>query len=58
MLEQFAVTATWDDLAGRLVERYAGVAHRLVMYFAEPMCRRDPALWERWGEVARAVRSA
>ena len=58
MLDHFAVTATWDDLAGRLVERYAGVAHRLVMYFAEPMCRRDPELWERWGQVARSVLSS
>jgi alkanesulfonate monooxygenase SsuD/methylene tetrahydromethanopterin reductase-like flavin-dependent oxidoreductase (luciferase family) len=58
MLEQFAVTATWDDLADRLVERYSGVADRLVMYFAEQMCVEDPSRWGRWGEVAQAVRSA
>ena len=57
MLEHYAVTATWDELADRLVERYAGVADRLVMYLAEPMCQRDPAHWGRWGEVAKDVRA-
>ncbi len=32
MLDEYAVTATWDDLADRLVERYRGVADRLFTY--------------------------
>jgi probable F420-dependent oxidoreductase len=58
MLEHFAVVCTWDELADRLVDRYAGTASRLVMYLAEESIRRDPAAAGKWGEVARAVRAA
>jgi probable F420-dependent oxidoreductase len=57
MLEHFAVTATWDELADRLLDRYRGTAARLVMYLAEVSIRRDPATLGRWREVARAVRA-
>jgi probable F420-dependent oxidoreductase len=58
MLEVYAVTATWDELADKLVDRYKGVASRLIMYFAEPMMARAPETAGRWGEVARAVLAA
>ncbi len=58
MLEHYAVVCRWDELADRLVERYAGTASRLVMYLAEESIRRDPAAAGKWGEVARAVRAA
>lgn len=55
MLAAFAVEATWDDLSDRLVERYDGVASRLILYFADAMRRRDTAGFARLGEVARDV---
>lgn len=55
MLESFAVIATWDDMAGALVERYGGVATRLVMYLAESYIAAAPESLGRWGEIARAV---
>ena len=58
MLEHFAVRAPWDELADRLVDRYGGLATRLVMYTAEWSMRADPKNAGRWGEVARAVRAA
>ena len=58
MLEHFAVVAPWDDMAGALVHRYKGVATRLVMYLAEDSLAADPSAAGRWGELARAVRSA
>jgi len=58
LLDQFAVVARWDDLAGALVQRYRGTAGRLVMYLAEEGIERDPASVGRWGEIARAVRAA
>lgn len=58
MLEQYAVTATWDELADKLVDRYQGVADRLIMYFAQPQMERHPETAGKWGEVARAVRAA
>ena len=58
MLAHFAIVCPWDELADRLLERYRGTAARLVMYLAEDSIRRDPGTIGRWGEVARAVRSA
>jgi hypothetical protein len=58
MLEHYAVVAPWDQIADRLVDRYAGVATRVVPYLAAESIRRDPPLVDRWGEVARAVRAA
>ncbi|MEM7338600.1 MAG: TIGR03617 family F420-dependent LLM class oxidoreductase [Actinomycetota bacterium] len=58
MLEHYAVTATWDELGPKLVERYQGRAARLVMYQAEESLRRDPAAIDKWARVAETVRSA
>ena len=58
MLEHFAVVAPWDELADALVERYRGTAARVVTYLAEEQFRTDPSSVGKWGEVARAVRSA
>ena len=58
MLAHYAVTATWDELADRLIERYRGIADRLIMYFAQAHMERVPGTTGRWGEVARAVRAA
>jgi len=58
ILDQFAVVARWDDLADRMIERYKGIASRLVIYLASHWREVDPKTLERWGEVARAVRKA
>lgn len=58
MLTHYAVTATWDELADKLVDRYRGVADRLIMYFAQPPMQQDPTTTGKWGEIARAVRNA
>lgn len=58
MLDHYAVVCRWDELADRLIERYAGTAQRLVMYLAAESIRDDPASVGRWREVARAVRAA
>lgn len=57
MLEHYAVTATWDELADTLLDRYRGTAARVVMYLAEASLQRHPSGIGRWGEVARAVRA-
>lgn len=57
MVDTYAVTAPWDRLAEALVERYQGVADRLVMYFAGSAWRTDPDSLDRYGEVARRVRA-
>lgn len=57
MLSRFAVVATWDDMAAALLDRYGGVASRLVMYLAGAGIARTPSTLQRWGEVARQVRA-
>ena len=58
ILDQFAVVARWDDVADRMIERYKGVASRLVIYLASHYRDVDSKDFARWGEVARAVRQA
>ncbi|MCP3990496.1 MAG: TIGR03617 family F420-dependent LLM class oxidoreductase [Actinomycetia bacterium] len=58
MLEHYAITASWDELGPKLVDRYQGKAARLVTYQAEESLRRDPSKIDRWAAVAEAVRSA
>jgi len=58
MFEMYGLAAPWDELAGRLVERYRGTAARVVMYLGETQMRADPVQLAKWGEVATAVRAA
>lgn len=58
ILDQFAVVARWDDVADRMIERYRGIASRLVIYLASHWREIDSKTLARWGEVARAVRKA
>ena len=55
MLDFFAVIARWDDMADRLIARYAGTASRVVTYLTAEDVRRNPANLPKWGEMARAV---
>lgn len=55
MLDHFAIVSTWDDLPGRLVQRYGAVAHRVVTYMGERAIRHDPRQRSRWAEVASTV---
>lgn len=58
MLDHYAVTATWDELGHKLVDRYQGKAARLVMYQAEISLRDDPSTIDKWASVAATVRAA
>ena len=55
MLEHFALVARWDDMADALINRYHGVAYRVVSYLASEDIQRNPDNLGRWGEIARAV---
>jgi probable F420-dependent oxidoreductase len=55
VVEHFAVVGRWDDIPGVLVDRYEGVAARLVTYLAEETIDADPKVADRWGEIARAL---
>jgi probable F420-dependent oxidoreductase len=58
MLDVYAVVGPWDEIADRIVERYAGVAERVISYLTLEDIARHPEHLGRWGEVARAVRAA
>jgi alkanesulfonate monooxygenase SsuD/methylene tetrahydromethanopterin reductase-like flavin-dependent oxidoreductase (luciferase family) len=58
LMEHFAVVARWDDMADRLIDRYKGIASRVVMYLAKQSIRENPDNLAKWGEIARAVRAA
>lgn len=60
MLDVYAVTATWDGLAGALTDRYRGVDQpvRVICYFAGTGWRDDAASLERWRAVAAAFPTA
>lgn len=48
----FATESSWDGLADALIDKYAGMATRLVMYNSVA----DQDRFERYGEVARRIR--
>lgn len=52
-LAVFATESTWDALGDSLVDKYGGVATRLVLYNA----LSDRERFERYGEVARGISS-
>jgi probable F420-dependent oxidoreductase len=58
ILENFVTEGRWDDIADKIVARYGGVATRVVSYFTGIDVVRDPNTFERWGALARKVRSA
>ncbi|HEY1831599.1 MAG TPA: TIGR03617 family F420-dependent LLM class oxidoreductase [Acidimicrobiales bacterium] len=56
ILDNFLVSGTFDDMPNLLVDRYQGVADRVVLYFANAAWSEDPASLTRWGGIARGVR--
>ncbi|MEI2777268.1 MAG: TIGR03617 family F420-dependent LLM class oxidoreductase [Tetrasphaera sp.] len=57
MLDAYAVVGRWDEIADRLLERYAGVAARVTSYLTAEDIARHPENVGRWAEIARAVRA-
>ncbi len=58
MLSHFALVSRWDDMADALVERYQGVASRVVTYLASEDIHRNPQNIAKWGEISRALAAA
>ena len=58
MLDVYAITSTWDTLAGALVERYGGVVDRLFPYPLTASLLDDRESLEGWRHVAGELSSA
>jgi len=57
MLDVYAITATWDELPKVLVKKYAGVAERLIFYFANEAWEKGPAYLAKWKETLMRIRA-
>jgi alkanesulfonate monooxygenase SsuD/methylene tetrahydromethanopterin reductase-like flavin-dependent oxidoreductase (luciferase family) len=57
LLDQFVVSGDVDTVIDGLRERYDATATRVVLYFAAAAWADDPSTLNRYGEVARALRS-
>lgn len=55
LLDHFCVSGDWADVADGIVERYSGIADRVVSYFAGMAWQQDPSALGPWGELARNV---
>ena len=58
LLKEFTTVGAWDEIADEVVAKYGGIATRVVSYFTGAQAVRDPAAFERWGEVASRVTAA
>jgi probable F420-dependent oxidoreductase len=58
LLDHFVVEGSWDDLPARLVERFGGIADRLVLYSAGAVARDGDDDLARFGAVAAEVVAA
>jgi len=58
ILHHFALVACWEDMADQLIERYQGVANRVITYLTAEDISKHPQNLPRWGEIAKAITSA
>ena len=58
MLEVYSLESTWAGLADALVDKYGGIADRIVMYDASANWTFGAGSLERWRDVTAAVTKA
>ena len=57
ILDNYIVSASWDDMADALAGRYGGLAPslRLMTYTANTQYADDPSVLDRWADVVAAL---
>jgi len=55
MLSHFVVEGDWDEVGPKIVDRYDGIASRVVLYFAGTAWGRDRSSLEGFAKIAEAV---
>ena len=55
LLSHFVVEGEWDELGPAIIDRYDGVASRVVLYFAGTAWGRDRATLDGFAAIAEAV---
>ncbi len=56
ILDAFLLTGSFDEMPQLLVDRYGGVADRVVLYFAGAAWSEGPDRFAQWGAIAQKVR--
>lgn len=55
ILDNFIVAGSTNDLADKILQRYDGLATRVVNYFGGLDWSRDPSALDKWADIARRV---
>jgi probable F420-dependent oxidoreductase len=58
LLKEFTTTGTWEEMPELVVDKYDGIATRVVSYFTGSDVVRNPATFARWGALAQRVVAA
>lgn len=58
MLDRFAIVGPWDEIAERVLDRYAGRAERIISYLTHDDIEHRPDNIDGWAAIARAVAAA
>lgn len=58
MLDMFAIVGPWDEIADRIIDRYKGLAERVISYLTVDDLSSNPANVSKWRNVANAVTAA
>ncbi len=58
MLDTFAIVGPWAEIADRLIDRYQGLAERVISYLTVDDVATNPDNVSKWRDVATAVTAA
>ena len=58
MLDTFAIVGPWNEIADRLIDRYQGLAERVISYLTVDDLAANPGNMSKWRDVATAVTAA
>ena len=58
MLDTFAIVGPWNEIADRLIDRYQGLAERVISYLTVDDLAANPGNVSKWRHVATAVTAA
>ncbi|MEC8486090.1 MAG: LLM class flavin-dependent oxidoreductase, partial [Actinomycetota bacterium] len=58
MLDTFAIVGPWNEIADRLIDRYQGLAERVISYLTVDDLAANPGNVSKWRDVATAVTAA
>ena len=58
MFDHFAIVGPWNEIPDRIVDRYGGMAERVISYLTHDDITRRPDNIAKWADVAAAVAAA